>query len=223
MRENENNVSAENQLPRTNRIFYMGKADAPTKILIVGNSITRHGPAPQIGWEHDWGMAATAPEKDYVHLLQAKMEADGKNVLTMVRHASNWERTHMNEGALADFEKEHEFSPDILLLRFGENVPKDCDFDFFAQKLREFVDYINAKNALVIVTTTIWGNPKKDAVLRSLAEERGYPCVELGAIGKDDSMMAIGLFEHRGVSIHPGDKGMQYIADTVYEELKKHL
>ena len=223
MRENENNVSAENQLPRTNRIFYMGREDAPKKLLIVGNSITRHGPAPSLGWEHDWGMAASALDKDYVHLLQSKLVADGKDVLTLVRHASNWERTHMNEDALNDFATEHEYAPDLILLRFGENVPKDCDFDLFALKLREFIDYINVKNSLVIVTTTVWNNHRKDDLLRALAEERGYPCVELGEIGKHDDMMAIGLFEHHGVSIHPGDKGMQYIADTVYEELKKHI
>ena len=33
------------------------------KVLIIGNSIMKHGVAPQLGWNTDWGMAATAPEK----------------------------------------------------------------------------------------------------------------------------------------------------------------
>ena len=39
------------------------------RILFVGNSITVHPPVPEIGSTGSWGMAATAAEKDYVHLV----------------------------------------------------------------------------------------------------------------------------------------------------------
>ena len=35
------------------------------RVLFVGNSITLHGPRPQIGWTNNWGMAASARDKDY--------------------------------------------------------------------------------------------------------------------------------------------------------------
>lgn len=34
-------------------VFYLGNQNARIKILVVGNSITRHGPCKEIGWEHD--------------------------------------------------------------------------------------------------------------------------------------------------------------------------
>lgn len=47
-----NTVSAERQVNQT--ISYLGTDGY--KVLIVGNSITRHSPKPDIGWEADWGM-----------------------------------------------------------------------------------------------------------------------------------------------------------------------
>ena len=60
----ENTVAAVDQLKKTSRVFYLGDESAPKRLLIVGNSITRHGPKPEIGWVNDWGMAASAAEKD---------------------------------------------------------------------------------------------------------------------------------------------------------------
>ena len=37
--------------------------------LFVGNSLTKCRPKPDIGWTNDCGMAASASENDYVHLL----------------------------------------------------------------------------------------------------------------------------------------------------------
>ena len=43
------------------------------KILFLGNSITRHGPSQAVGWSGDWGMAASAREKDFVHLVTSSL------------------------------------------------------------------------------------------------------------------------------------------------------
>ena len=62
MKIEQNNVPASNQVQERN---YIGIVDNKAKInvLFIGNSITRHEPKPEIGWEHDWGMAASKREK----------------------------------------------------------------------------------------------------------------------------------------------------------------
>ncbi len=216
---NENNVSAENQLPRHESAFYMGNANAEKRVLIVGNSITLHFPKEDIGWYGKWGMAASAQDKDYVHLLQKKLDESEKNVLTLVRQIASWELGFTKEDALDDFKIEHEFGADVVIFRAGENVPKDSDFVLFEQKLHEFIEYIAPKKE-IIFTSTIWESELKNAPIRNVAAKLGKPFIDLTEIGRRDEYRAVGLFEHKGVASHPGDKGMEYIADKIFEVLK---
>jgi hypothetical protein len=87
------------------------------------------------------------------------------------------------------------------------------------EQYSKFVDFINGTGkAKVIVTTGFWTHPMDD-VMRAFANERGYPVVELGDLGKMPEMKAYGLFEHKGVAAHPGDLGMATIAQRILEAL----
>ena len=48
----------------------------PKRVLFIGNSITRHEPAPDIGWYGSWGMAASV-KNDYAHVIISKFEEAG--------------------------------------------------------------------------------------------------------------------------------------------------
>ena len=62
------------------QVFGTLKAD---RILFLGNSLTLHGPKPEIEWTGNWGMAASAQDKDFVHLLTAAIDGrtGGKLIL----------------------------------------------------------------------------------------------------------------------------------------------
>ena len=220
---NNNTVSAENQTINSSDLYFLGDKDAKTRMLIVGNSITRHGPNKEIGWERDWGMAADSPDKDYVHILQRKLEENGKNVFTMVRQGYIWEGNYTRPDILNDFSVEHDFNADIAIFRLGENISREnLDEKKLYNGLQAFIKHI-CPLGKVIFTTCFWENPVVDEVIRRLAEERGDTVVELGDLGADDSMTAKGKFEHSGVAAHPGNAGMKAIAERIYTELKNCL
>jgi len=94
------------------------------KILFVGNSITRHGPNPAIYWTNNWGMAASALEKDYVHVVQSAVaELTGAVPDIMIQGGAPFERGYTNYNVEAEFADAFAFAPDLFVLAIGENVP----------------------------------------------------------------------------------------------------
>ena len=217
---NENTVSSKNQLPRSSARFYIGREDAKKRLLIIGNSITRHAPSPEaLGWYGDWGMAASSAENDFVHLLTSYLEKDGIDTLTLVRQVATWERGHANPEALDDFKLENEFNADVLVFRLGENIR---ELENLEEHILELVKFI-CPGGKIIFTTTVWQSGKINEVIQSVAERLDCKLIDISAIGKEEKYMAIGKFEHRGVAMHPGDEGMRYIADRIYPALKELL
>ena len=211
-----NTVSAVNQMVNSSELSFLGNENAPLKILVVGNSITRHGPKADIGWNFDWGMAASAPEKDYVHRLYAMLSGSGKDAYMRIRQASYWERNYLSEDCLAKFDGEKDFQADIVVFRLGENVLEQ-DVPYFKDALRKFIDYICPKTGKVVFTTCFWKHAARDTAIREIAAERGDVCVDIGCT--EDRMMALGQFEHQGVAAHPSDYGMENIAKKIFEKI----
>ena len=216
----KNTVSAVNQMKNSSLVYYLGNPNAKTRILVVGNSITRHGPNQSIGWDRDWGMAASAPEKDYVHRLFAMLTEGGKDVLMRVSQSSSWERNFFKDDVLLDYGEDREFNADFIVFRLGENVLEE-DFPKFQSGLEKFVAHISP-NGTVIYTTCFWGNPIVDDAIKNVAKQRNEICID-GCFSVDKKNMALGEFEHSGVAIHPSDEGMEEIAKALFQVLKEKI
>ena len=66
------------------------------KVLFLGNSITLHGPAPKIGWDGNWGMAASTREKDFVHVLLSRIaKSAGGKPEVKIKNIADFERSSM--------------------------------------------------------------------------------------------------------------------------------
>ena len=216
-----NTVSAVGQID-VNKFVSIFKRGGTKRVLFFGNSITRHEPNPSLGWYGDWGMAASSKEKDYVHLVVSELDKKYGTVDYCIAQGAMWEWGYRNsEEVLEEYYSEvKKFDANIIVIRIGENITAQKHLEvnckpYFAKA----VDFLVGEGAeKVIITDMFWYTVYNDC-LREVCEEKGHTFCHLTDLENDERTMAKGLFEHQGVAGHPGDFGMQCIADRILEKI----
>ncbi|MFO0943383.1 MAG: SGNH/GDSL hydrolase family protein [Pirellulales bacterium] len=195
------------------------------RILFLGNSITLHGPAANIGWTDNWGMAASSEEKDFVHLLtdQVAKAAGGKPKI-MVRNIADFERGLASFDIQERLKEELAFQPDVVILAIGENCATPVNYEAKIAFSTALDDLLNAieKNGKpkVFVRSQFWAEPTKDGLLKAATLKHQHIWVDLnGLIDESCNARSERKIDHAGVAGHPGDKGMQVIADTIMKAI----
>jgi hypothetical protein len=216
-----NTVPSHGQVKDSDFVRFHYKNDSTLKLLFIGNSITLHGKAPDIGWYGEWGMAASAEEKDYVHLVMAGLEKRYGPVSFCLALLAEWERNYNKEGILEPYRSARMFEPDTSIVRIGENVNRDILEQYsYKDALTEMIRFFNPeKKAKVLVTDMFWKSEALDKPSEAAAREQGYEFVSIGDLGEDDAHKAVGLFEHSGVASHSGDLGIERIASRILKKL----
>lgn len=204
-----------------------GEAAGYNRVLFLGNSITRHGPNPKIGWTGDWGMAASAPEKDFVHLVTTGLTASSGNAPeTLVKNIATFERAYDTFDLEVGLKDAFDFGADLVIVAIGENVPalKSADEKArFAARMKKLLRRLQAKgHPRIVVRSCFWPNAAKDEALAEASRDAGGEFVDIGDLGRDESNKASAErdFEHKGVAAHPGDKGMRGIADAILKTVR---
>ncbi len=198
------------------------------RVVFLGNSITKHGPKESVGWSGNWGMAASEEARDYVHLVIVGLSQIAEAPCeTMVRNIAGFERNYATYDLDPLTEEIGPFNPDLVILAIGENVPKletAEEKTIFAGRLTALLKGLQSKgNPRIVIRSSFWANEAKDQILREVCEEVGGTFVDIGHLGKDQSNYARSEreFTHAGVAAHPGDKGMQEIADAILTAVKQ--
>jgi hypothetical protein len=195
------------------------------RILFLGNSITLHGPLPAIGWTGNWGMAASAEEKDYVHVLAASIaRLTGSKPELRVANIADFER-QFDRFDLDSFKEHLAFRPDIIVVAIGENVSaltteqaRATYKDRFGKLLARLKE--NGQPA-IYVRSCFWPDKTKDDIMQQCCKAAGSVFVDIGHLGRDASNQARSerSIAHGGVAGHPGDKGMKAIADALLKAM----
>lgn len=199
-----------------------------SKVLFLGNSITLHGPKPDIGWTGNWGMAASVPEKDYVHLVTAGLakQARGEPAIK-VTNIANFERNFATYVVDEGLKQELAFQAPIVIVAIGENVPALSTPELQEQYRTAFerllISIKKAGEPAIFVRGLFWPDATKDKIMKSVCEEIGGTFIDLAGAGADpkNAASAERKIEHAGVAAHPGDRGMQVIADAILAAISK--
>ncbi|MBI0400871.1 SGNH/GDSL hydrolase family protein [Cyclobacterium marinum] len=182
------------------------------RILVIGNSITIHPPDSSIGWNANWGMAASGPDQDYFSLLKADLQKHTAELDMIRENVYPFERGFET----IDYDQyEHlkVFQADIIIIRLGENIQDEEIANWnLAEAIEEFAFYFGREDTKYIVTTTFWPRPLVNEQLIHVANKNLWKVVDISDLGSDPDNMAIGKFENQAVASHPNDQGMKGIS-----------
>ena len=202
------------------------KAKDIRRILFLGNSITLHGPSKEIGWLGNWGMAASSEDKDYVHLVAGAIARHtGTAPRILARNIADFERGYAAYDVDANMNELFAFDPDLVVVAIGENVaPLGSDTaraQFKAAVVRLLGRALFARHPLVVVRSCFWADAAKDQALRQACQEANAIYVDAGPLGRDPANAARSerTIAHGGVAGHPGDRGMQALADAIVQAI----
>ena len=186
------------------------------RILFVGNSITLHAPSASIGWNGSWGMAASSAAADYTHRLAARFPQAARQALNV----SGFE-TGYRTFDLAALDLPLSERPDVVVVELGDNVTDAAGFPPFYAAL---VDRIASRvpNAIILCASTWWRSNAVNAAIQAGCSRPNARYVDISGLRADPSTWAASerSFADAGVGEHPGDRGMQLIADALYDALR---
>lgn len=201
-------------------------ATAQTKVLFLGNSITKHGPKKDIDWSGNWGMAASAEANDYVHLVtKALTEKAGAAPEVMVKNIADFERVYSGYDIATKLKEAIEFKADLIILAIGENVPGLKTAEDKTKLQASLTALLRAlkgdRKPTILVRSCFWANAAKDEALQQACTAVGGIYVNIGNLSKDEANYARSErpYKHAGVANHPGDKGMAAIAAAMVKAL----
>ena len=221
--EKFNTVDSKNQIK--DNIFFFGNPEGSPRIMFVGNSVTKHEPKPDIGWEGRWGMAASAMDKDYVHRTVARVEETGVSAAYCIVQAAIWERTYRDCDYDKHFGPARAFKPDIIICVISANIP-DAEFEHeaFVENMGKLHRYLaDGCDVKIIQTSSAFNNERKSVAIEDYMNRVGGDYVYISDLPKSEENLAIGKFWHSGIQYHPGDLGMDRISERIFDKLKKYL
>ena len=162
------------------------------ELLVIGNSITRMVPKPELLWFGFRGMAASSEDKDFAHLVGAALRLP----LTTV-HVGRLEYD-----ASAPLPRVSVRPSTVVVVELGDNG--------FAPRYADLLASVK-NGAALVCTSTWWARIETDKRMQPLCEAAGGRWVYIGDIYRGRR----GVNFDDGVDRHPGDVDMAEIARRV--------
>ncbi|MFC1584691.1 hypothetical protein ACFL5V_03985 [Fibrobacterota bacterium] len=191
------------------------------KILFLGNSITWSPPNLLIGWPGDWGMAASSGEKDYAHRTVDILNDRGIELEMGVARRYCYCDGPIEEH-LANMDYIREFGADYIVVQLGEHPsPDDITSGKMAEQYGRLIEALSELNPRQIYCLSPWkdeqpGNPRTQVILNVVENFPLAAFIDTRSIYSDSANLGDPqLFQLPSVLWHPGDRGMESIAQSL--------
>lgn len=186
------------------------------KVIILGNSIVQHPPLASIGWNNNWGMAASSLDSDFVHRLIKSINDKSPGTTVQFKNIADFER----EFAAYDLHQLDSLKgADMYIFRLSENV---ANYQGFIEYYRQLINYLNSNNAVIVIVDGFWDKPV-NKLIRKFAYRNKYAFILNSDLQKEKSNSATGLYHDAGICVHPSDKGMLAIKERIWDYIKGYF
>lgn len=213
----------------------------------IGHSYLKHGPFD--GWQTSgaWGMAASAPDKDYFHCLQSMLKAEFECAVDAIaENHANYERLCKGGATVSDYQNSEsythmrdvlcEFRPNIITIFVGGGNTVANDEESLTLFFDVLLDMVNQHKPHEAVVVCISINEHIHSIFRPVIEKYHFIDADASIIhkipGRENPYYAFrdypeydekannGAVEFR---THPNDNGHKKIAELIYAAAKSAI
>ncbi len=198
------------------------KEDQISKILVLGNSITKSPPGGE--WIGNWGMAASSPYKDFCYLVKQELNAETLEAKSIAVWESN-----------VGYDVNQILSPttekyDYIILKVGENVSLN-EISTYKDRFKTLCGYLENYTDNLIIVSTVWSEfipsgegyieeHNKDRLMQEVAQENNYKFADISGIINKRMYFAWDEYQDGAIGSHPNDLGMEFIANKIIQEIQ---
>lgn len=185
-------------------------------LYVIGNSITLHGPAENIGWFGNHGMSASEKDNDFANIVGKVI----KRPLTAINFSELAQKPLLAIPKIKNLVSKVP-SDAFVIIQLGDNLMPNNVKDFeigFDQLLMQL-----SKAPAKLCVSTWWARPFKDNVLKRICTKYNFNYIHIGDVRgiPTSSKYKIIDYGNAGVNDHPQDFAMKVIAERVIEELNR--
>ena len=209
------------------------KSSNYNKVLLLGNSILlgfstagEHG-AP-------FGCTASDSKHDWAYLLTEKLKVKSPNVTVKKLHDAKFEQAESDSASESYISNEFaaaDKNNDLVIVQIGDNVNTELRRTTFKNNFSKLIKAIRKNNltADIVVAGAWFNNANIQGWLQSQASNLNYTFVPLSDLSTSANMATVGdtvtfndgvqMKVYEAIRTHPGNKGMEAIANRIYDSL----
>lgn len=208
------------------------------RILFIGDSITMHGTSvaikKKLKWDHTAGMAASAADTDYAHLLAAKVGG-----ILPDRKVEIYFHTRGGSGSaaqrLAAMPEVLPVEPHLVVVQLGEHEKAAAGEETFRANYGKLLSAFDGQaQKPLMVCTGVWNPYGKgtrtayadwpaalDRIMAEVCKEKSVPFAPVMSYALDPACSGSG--ETSGVQWHPNDAGHRGYAEAIFAAIAPAL